>query len=259
MDTLNLFTEMLARGRRLQEMGRPGEAGQVLTRLAGLRELPARVAEETQARLGALALKRRRFRRARRHLRAALQFRPDKARYHFLMATASHRDERGDLAAALEHYQTALELDPRHVRCRCEGGLLLLRMGRVEEGLDWLRQAVAQAPERPDVLAKLVRGLSLAGRGDEARRALQAALFRNRADRRFRKLWHDFQFQEVRRRRAAEELARPDEGPVLLPFVRDPAGARRGSGAGVIPTVVRRDEAQPLPAPHPARALRRPS
>jgi tetratricopeptide (TPR) repeat protein len=250
MDTLNLFDELLARGRRLQEMGRQRDARTSLTQLARMRELPAHVAEETQARLGELALKGRRPERARRHLAVALQYRPDSARYHFLMATSLQMDESSDLARSLAHYQRALELDPGHVRCRCDAGLLLLRLGRIEEGLAWLRQAVQEAPERPEVLAKLVRGLNLAGRSDEARRALQSALFRNGRDLRFRKVWYDFQFQDLRRRREAGQLAQGDQnGPVLLPFVR----AQRSPSEGAIPTVVRCDEAEPLPAPHPAR------
>ena len=53
--------------------------------------------------------------------------------------------------------------------------------------------AVEVAPENANALAKLVKGLRLAGRGDEARSALQAALFRNPRNPRFRKLWNEYQ------------------------------------------------------------------
>src|SRR5204862_7848836 len=70
--TLNLCDSLLTMGRELHERGRPAEAAGVLNRLAGFRGLPAPVAEETHARLAAIALQRHDYRQARRHLASAL-------------------------------------------------------------------------------------------------------------------------------------------------------------------------------------------
>jgi Tfp pilus assembly protein PilF len=221
--TLNLVDHVLALGRRYQEVGRHRDAVALLTRLSGFRELSAGAAEETQARLAELHLKRRRFRRARRHLTVALRHQPASARYHYLLATAVRAEDRGDLERADGHYRSALDLDPNHVKCLADHGLLLIRLGRADEGVARLRQAADKAPDDAEVLGKLVKGLRLTGRGDEARRALQAALFRNGRSPRFRKLWDEFCFQQARQRRQTESRRRGQgdaaDEPVLLPFV----------------------------------------
>jgi tetratricopeptide (TPR) repeat protein len=259
-DTLNLVDHLLTLGRRYQQMGRHHDALRLLTRLSGFRELPAEAAEETQARLAELCLKRRKYARARRHLTAALRHQPDNPRYHYLLASSLRAEDRGHSERALSHYRRALELEPEHVKCLCECGLLLVRLGQFEEGLDYLRRAVEKAPENADVLARLVKGLRLADRGDEARSALRAALFRNSRSPRFRRLWQEYQFQQLRREQEeanaddAEEVALNDE-PVLLPFIRPlPASAAEDE----MPANVRHDEPSVLPGPYRPHLLRRP-
>jgi Tfp pilus assembly protein PilF len=254
VEHLNLVDHLLAMGRKYQELGRHRDALNLFTRLAGFRELPAEAAEETQARLAELQLKRRKYGRARRHLTAALRHQPASARYHHQMATALQAEDRGNLEQAAEHYRRALELEPGFVKCLTDYGLLAVRLGRVDEGLARLREAVERAPEDAEAVGKLVKGLRLTGRGDEARTALRAALFRNPRSPRFRKLWSEFQFQQLRQQREAERLEREsalpsDEGPVLLPFTR-PAGGRPAEGA--TPTILRR-EAGVLPPHRPRR------
>ncbi len=252
--TLNLFDHLLAEGKRFQSLGRHRDAGQAYARLAGFRDLPAPVAEEAQLRLAEMALKRRRFAQARRHLSAALHHQPDQARYHFLMATAMQADERCDPEQAAEHYRRALELSPDHVRCRCDAGLLALRLGRTDEGLALLREGAERAPDAPEVVGKLVKGLLLAGQVDDARQAIRSALFRNPRAPRIRKLWADFQLQMLRRDRETAEASRDrEEGPVLLPFLR----LHRETGPEA--EGVRQDEGAPLPPPHQPRLLRRSS
>jgi Tfp pilus assembly protein PilF len=223
MPNLNLVDRALALGRRYQEVGRHRDAAAILTRLSHFRYLPAEAAEETQARLAELCLQRRKHKQARRHLTAALRHQPDNARYHYLLAAALHADD-ADLPRAAEHYRRALELDPGHVKCRADYGLLLLRLEKTEEGLACLREAANRAPEDVEVLGKLVKGLRLSGRSDEARGELQAALFRNAHSPRFRKLWNEFRFHQVRRRSQNQRQRAEDdsdgEQPVLLPFVR---------------------------------------
>ena len=55
--TLNLSEHLLERGRFLQGLGRTRDAMRVFGRLAGLRDLPAPMAEETQIRLAEMRLR----------------------------------------------------------------------------------------------------------------------------------------------------------------------------------------------------------
>lgn len=229
--TLNLVDRLLSLARTYHTVGREHDALRLLTRLGGFRELPAAAAEEAQARLAEIHLRWHRHKRARRHLTAALRHQPDSARYHHLMAQAVEADRHGDPQRAAEHYRRSLELDPEQPECLGDYGLLALRLGQTEEGLDCLRRAADLRPADPQPLTRLVEGLRLAGRRDEARAALRLALFRNPRDARFRKLWDDFQFDQLRREQEAARLGRPDgaddDGPVVLPFIRVEDGTRR--------------------------------
>jgi tetratricopeptide (TPR) repeat protein len=256
-DTLNLVDHLLALGRNYQEVGRYTDAENVFQKLAGFRELPADAAEETQTRLAELHLRRRRYGRARRCLTAAMIHRPDSARCHLLMAKALQADERGDLQRADEHYRRSLELDPHQGRCRGDAGLLAVRLGRTEEGLALLRQAVEEAPDDVEALRKLVKGLRLADRGDDAGTAIRAGLFRNPRRPRFRRLWQDYQFQTLRRRQRSGRRKRtaPAGEPILLPF-RQPV-AEAEAPANPLPETLRLDGPGVIAPPHAARTAKR--
>jgi tetratricopeptide (TPR) repeat protein len=248
--TLNLFDQVLAMGRRYQDAGRTRDALRVLGRLASFRDVPAAAAEETQVRLAELQLRRRKFARARRHLAAALAHQPDSARLNHLMATATQADDRGDLDRAAEYFRRAIALDPECVPCLAEGGLLAVRLGHTEEGLALLRRALEREPDNAEVVAKLVKGLRLAGRSDEARSVLRAAWFRNPRSPRFRRLWDEYQLQQSRRRQQSQRRRRASaaaEAPVLLPFVRS-------RSASAMP---RRDGPAAVGRPHLSRPARR--
>jgi Flp pilus assembly protein TadD len=185
-------------------------------------DVPAEIAEEAQARLGEIQLRRRKYARARRHLVAALRHKPDNARYHFLLGQACREDDCGNLERAARHFRRSLELDANQVPCLLEYGLLAIRLGRSEEGLARLREASEQAPGDPDVTKKVVKGLRHLGRPDDARSELLAALFRNPRDPRFRRLWNDYRFREARRQQinGCEVNDGDDDVPMLLKFVR---------------------------------------
>jgi Tfp pilus assembly protein PilF len=243
--TLNLVDRVLALGRRYQEIGRQRDAVMVLSRLSRFRYLPAEAAEETQARLAEIYFKRRKYKQARRHLTAALRHQPSNARYHYLLAVALQAEEGAELERAGEHYRRALELDPGHVQCLADYGHLLLRLGQTEEGLSRLHEAAERAPEDVEVLGKLVKGLRLSGRSEEARSVLQQAMFRNARSPRFRKLWNEFRFQQARRRHEAERLQRAEDEaeedqPVLLPFIRV---VNETTETSTCPTIVRCEDA----------------
>ena len=255
--TLNVADHLLALGRKHQELGRVHDAVNAFERLANFQELPAEVAEEIQVRLAELALRRRKFLRARRHLTAALTHQPDNSRYHHLMATAADSGAKADPERAAKHFQLSLELDPNQPTCLGEYGMLALKLGRTALGLRCLRRAAELTPDDPQVIGRLAEGLRLANLAREARDVLRAALFRNPRDGRFRKLWNDFQFQQLRReqqnaRHASRVEKAADKGPVILPFVRpvpEAMPARKGK-------IIRRDTASPTPPPHVPRPAR---
>jgi len=258
--TLNLADCLYAKARNLHELGREQDALHIFCRLANLRQLPATIAEETQARLAEIHLERGSYQQARRHLVAALQQQPASAHYHYLLAVAFESDEAADLERAAASYRRALHLEPDDPRCLCGLGLLALRLGLMEEGLKCLRQAAALTPDDPVTLEQVVRGLCTASRADEGRSLLRAALFRNPRDAHIRKLWNDFQYQELHKeqetaRQTAAALAQDDE-PVLLPFVRLASGVTPARSSR---KRARRDAASATPGPHFADPLRIPN
>jgi tetratricopeptide (TPR) repeat protein len=222
--TLNLVDHLLSRGRNFQRIGRDHDAQQTLHRLAGLRDVPADAHEETLYRLAEILLAQGRYTKARRHLTALLVQCPDNARYHYLMATAYDLDERSDTQRAAQHYRKSLALEPNQPRCLGEFGLLALRLGQTEEGLQSLRRAVELVPGDPQAVSRLAEGLRLEGQDDEARDVLRAARFRNPRDARFVKLWNDFQFRALRetqeQRGQAADASADAMRPHVLPFVR---------------------------------------
>lgn len=257
--TLNLVEHLLAMARKYQDLGRTQDALRILTQLSGFRDLPGPAAEEAVVRLAEIQLKRRKYTRARRHLTAVLRHQPTEGRYHYLMGTACLAEGRGDLEQAAEHFRRALELEPTLVKCLLDSGLLALRLGQVDEGLARLRRAAELSPNDPQVIAKLVKGLRQTGRSDEARAVLRAALFRNPRLPRFRRLWQEFQFQQLRQEQERQRLERqeladnPDE-PVLLPFVRPVLGPQQGTEP---PKGVRKDGPATVGGPHLPWANRR--
>ena len=238
--TLNLVEHMLAMGRKYQELGLRLDALRVLGKLSGFRELPGAVAEEVQARLAEIQIKRRKYQRARRHLTAALRHRPNEARYHYLMGLACLAEGRGDLDRADEH----LLADRWHwMRPRSSASWRRVCWLFAWAGPTRGWPGCARRRPRSDdaaIVAKLVKGLRQSGKGDEARRVLRAALFRNARVPRFRRLWREFQFQQLRQEQQRQRLDREgladrEDEPVLLPFARRPAGARRGARVGSPP------------------------
>jgi len=249
-DTLCLFDELLTRGRRLQEAGQPAAAIACLERLLALAGVPGLSAAEAHQRLGEIALKRRLYRRARRHLLAAVRLWPANPRAHFLLGLAWSYDPEGDLHKAAGHYRRALRLSPRLARCRGELGLVALRLGEHEEGLTLLREAAEQAPADAAAAGRLVRGLLLCGRPEEAVATVRAALFRAPRCPRLHKLWIDLQLAALRRDRDTSAARTREPEAVVLPFLR-PVAEAPAEGAA-------RHAGHALAGPHLVR-LRRPA
>lgn len=247
MHALNLFAHVLDRARRYQHNSQYHLAESILLRLARFRDLPDAIAEQIDALLGEGYLRRRRFRAARRHLRAALRRRPC-ARTYYLLALALHHDPRGDRDRAACFYRRALRLSPRWVRCLTEAGLLDVARGRTDRGIRLLRRAAALAPDDVTTLTKLVRGLCQSGKPREAHEAVRVALFRAPRCPKVRKLADNLHLSLLRRRQETARIAaRPDAEPVVLPFMRV-VGLPPMAGDGI-----RHDGAAALPGPHLVR------
>jgi Flp pilus assembly protein TadD len=247
--TLNLCECLLQMGRDWQAAGRLVEASRVLQRLAGFRDLPAAVAEETHSRLAMIFLQLREFKKARRHLTSVLFFRPSHAPYYFQLASALHHDDEADPFRAVRYYRQALRLDPDQPRWWIDFGRLLIQIGKPGKGVVALKKALSLDADNPVIVARLVEGLCLADRPGQARRVLRDARFRHPRDARFRKLWNDFQFRQVSESQFEPTVA-PE--PVILPFVRRaalPAAPVAEGDDASRGRIVRLDQAS-KPAPH---------
>jgi Tfp pilus assembly protein PilF len=249
---LNLVDRLLSRSRTFHRLGREGEALSILGRVVRFRELPAEAAEEAQSRLARIYLGQRRFRQARRHLKAVLVQQPENARYHHLMAAALAADSQSDPQRAADHYRRSIQLDPEQPRVLGEFGLLAIRLGQTDEGLAALCRAVELSPNDPEIVNSLAKGFVEVDRIDEAREVLTAAMFRNSRDHRFRELWNVLRFRllseaQAAARRKVEAARQEEEGPTILPFVRPAPGTEVPSSGG---KRIRRDRPSPLRPPH---------
>lgn len=252
--TLKLTDRLLAMGRNLQSLGRDRDALHILGRLIETRQLPVEVSEEAQSRLAEMLLRAGRYAQARRRLTALLTLKPESARYHYLMAVALNADVKCDPHRAAQHYRKSLQLDSQQPPCLSEYGLLLLRLGKTEDGLAKLRQAVELAPHDPEMVSRLTEGLRQEGLMEEVETVLRTAFFRNARDGRFRKLWNHFRFQCLREEQQAGQVknvpAAVGNGPTLLPFIRPENPLGRKS--------VRHDAASSLQPPHTSQTARLP-
>jgi Tfp pilus assembly protein PilF len=235
--TLNLMERLLARGRRLGQVGAGDAAQRTFARLADFRRLPQDVASEVQLRLGELSLRSHDFASARRHLAAVLVADPDHARGHYLMALAASAGQDRQPERALRHFRRSLQLQPNHPWRLTAYGLAALRAGKTRTALRALRRAFELRMDDPRHVSRIVEGLDGANCWSEAKELARRALFRHPRDARLRLLWDCLRFRAARR---AQERERHDasqaasETPVLLPFVRpaiQKAGARRGQKA----------------------------
>jgi tetratricopeptide (TPR) repeat protein len=187
-----------------------------------------------------------------------LTYRPDNARYHFLLAHALSRGTRPNPQRAAKHFMRSLELDPSKPIRLSAYGLFLVQIGRSSEGLRHLRRAAESAPEHPGVLKKVLAGMLLANRSEEARRVLLTARFRAPHDHRVLALWNDLQFQQIRKDQQTALLrvtTKRSESPVLLRFDRPKRG---GTSSRLTRAAVRQDGPSGTPAPRSILRVRRP-
>lgn len=85
---------------------------------------------------------------------------------------------RGLYVEAAEHFHEAQRRDPRNASTFNQLGETYLKLGRIDEGVRFYEQGVALRPERPELHLNLARAYLVAGRPQDARRELEAALER---------------------------------------------------------------------------------
>lgn len=96
------------------------------------------------------------------------------ASQHYEAAKALHRQ--GRLADAERHFRAVLSAEPGHVDAMEWLGALCAQTGRFEEGIGWLREAVARNPSSARLNANLAGALGAAQNYEEAVTVYQQAL-----------------------------------------------------------------------------------
>jgi tetratricopeptide (TPR) repeat protein len=108
------------------------------------------------------------------NLKQLIKLRPDHAHaYNALGYTLADRNQRIEEAYRL--IETALKLAPEDPFIQDSMGWVLYRMGRSQEGLDWLQRAFKQRPD-PEIAAHLGEVLWVLDRREEARRIWSESL-----------------------------------------------------------------------------------
>jgi serine/threonine-protein kinase len=88
--------------------------------------------------------------------------------------TGFQRNLAGDHQGELEQFRAVAELDPNHFIAHWGLGLAYEHLGRMADSVAALRRAAALAEDSPLMRVMVARAEALAGRGDEARRILDA-------------------------------------------------------------------------------------
>ncbi len=181
---IDAAVEQLEEGLRLGASGDPQrdilERSELLRILGGLRVLQGREEDGIEAFLKALEL--------------------DPTRLDTRSKLANALARRGDLAAAIGHYDRILADKPDAPQVLIKRGTALINLGQREKGLADFRQAVVVAPEDPEPRLRLAEALEHIGdtaaaaaqRGDAARLAAvdpkrQAELLADQAGKRLRR------------------------------------------------------------------------
>jgi tetratricopeptide (TPR) repeat protein len=186
------------------------------------------------------------YKRARKHLYAALMLDPDNAELHYELGQAFENDPYGCDWRAARRFRRAVALDPQPTY-QAAFGRALVRINRLRAGSAQLLEAADMAPIDAAVLQVVVEGLCDAGRAEAAYRVLAKARFLAPGDAAIRRLWEEVKFavaQEAQGR-TRRELRR---GPTLLPFVCAETGERPAAAGGVV-----RQDAGSRTAPHLGR------
>jgi Flp pilus assembly protein TadD len=134
---------------------------------------------EVETGLGALALNRRRYSEARRHLAKAIELGSQDGRTYFEYAMLL-RDSGGDTTEVIANLEKAIDLSPNFAEAHFVLGTLLSNQTRYGEAVEHLRHAASILPRQPYFWHALALAYQHLGQREAAetaaRRALQAAI-----------------------------------------------------------------------------------
>jgi tetratricopeptide (TPR) repeat protein len=248
--TINLLDRLLSQGRRLNIMGRRVEARQRLDKLLAHTDAPAHQRVEAHQLLAEIHLDSQRYRKARRHLLAALGLQPECAETHYRLAMAIDLDPDGEPKRAAKHFRKALEHKPDEPRYWASYGHICLRLAKDKAAYGAFIAATDLAPNDVAVIDEITDGLCFLGKEEDARSVLTAARFRLGHDAELEQLWNRFRFLQLhRQQQAARRRKALAEGEaVILPYVP----SKETSGPKGEPGILRHDRFS-RPTPHATR------
>ncbi|MCE9534456.1 MAG: hypothetical protein K8T89_25545 [Planctomycetes bacterium] len=219
--SINLLDRMLTRSRQMLDMGRRVEARRRLDKLLTFPDVPETIRIEAHRLLGEIHLDAQCFRRARRHLLAALGLAPNDAETHYQLGVALDLDPDIDPKRAAREFKKALELKPDEARYWSGYGQICLRLGREKQSFGAFAAAADLAPMDLEVVDEIIDGLCFLGREEDARSVLMSARFRFGHSEDLEQLWNRFRFLQLHRKQQASKrrLAMQQGEAVILPFV----------------------------------------
>jgi Flp pilus assembly protein TadD len=164
------IAELVTMGKQAFDAGRPADAEEIFR---GLRAI-TKTNVEVNTQLGLLLATRGAYQEARAPLEdAALLDDSDEVVFNVLSACAF---ETGDFEAALAHADRALRLRRTYAEAHNNRGNALLRLGRLDDGLEAFKAALMLTPRDAEVHANLANVLHALERPAEALRSLDRAL-----------------------------------------------------------------------------------
>ncbi len=248
--SINLLDRLLSQGRRLVFMGRFIEGRRRLEKLLAFPEVPAHQRIEAHQLLADVHIDSQCYRKARRHLLAALGLQPGCAETHYRVAVTLDLDPDVEPKKAAKHFRKALELKPDESRYWSGYGQICLRIGKEKAAYGAFIAAADLAPMDVAIVDEIADGLCFLGKEEDARSVLIAARFRLGHNAELEQLWHRFRFLQLHReQQAARRRQALAEGEaVILPFVPS-IQPRETKGE---PVILRHDRFS-RPTPHATR------
>jgi Flp pilus assembly protein TadD len=230
-------------------LGRPRAARRLLRQLTDHPEASTRLRAEAHQLLSEVELASECFRRARRHLVAAIRLRRHADDLYVAYALVVEADPAGDPRKAVAAMRVAVGIDPYEARSWALLGRMAIAAGDRKLARKALRRAERLAPDAPAILSDVVNGLVDLGREPEARAVLSAARFRAPRDARIAALWDRFRFDQAAR---GQQSRAKSTGRVILSLPARPTDVpAAASGRGIL-----RADRRSRPAPHVLRMFR---
>jgi tetratricopeptide (TPR) repeat protein len=206
---ISLVERILVRGQKLIHFGKLGEGKKLLLNLLSFGDVPTEKRREAHGLLADLYLEAGLFKKARRHLTAAITLNPLGAEGYFELAQAIERDPEAKQGRAWKLLRKATRLKPDQPRYWVALGQLSLRLNRTTAALSAFRRAIRLEPGELKLVSAIFDGLMSLDRGDVAQEFLVNCRFRLGRNSGFEAIWKKFRFLEARR---DQQSVRWDEG-----------------------------------------------